>query len=76
MGNLNKDQVEYVYNHVQKMQFSTLFENLKGNKDRAKAEKAIKKTIQNRYGFGTREMTADEVKTMMAEIKEAVAELK
>ena len=75
VGNLSKEQVSYVYKHIEKIEFKTLFANLKSNKDNAKAKKAVEKTIKARFGFGSRPFSAEEVNAMMAEIKAAQAEL-
>lgn len=73
VGSLSKEQIEYVSKHTGTIEFKTLFANLKNNKDKAKQKKAVEKMIKAKYGFGTREMSNEEVKTMMAEIKELTA---
>lgn len=75
VGNLSKEQIAYVYKHVEKIEFKTLFANLKSNKDKAKAKKAVTKTIEAKFGFGSRPFSTEEMNAMMAEIKAALAEL-
>ena len=72
--NLSKEQVAYVYKHIEKIKFKTLFASLKSNKDKSKAKKAVEKTIKARYGFGSRPFSVEEMNAMMAEIRAAQAE--
>lgn len=71
---LTAEEINFASKVIGNQTFAQMFYKCNVCKASKKNEKAIKKAIQEKYGFGTHEMSCEELKAMNAEIKSALAE--